>query len=140
MRSKFYKHLFLAWVILLSSIVHLYAGTTNNTHFSPSNTTTKSSIYASFTQFNKTIFKPTSNSRKEILVIEEISLENEEENEPNSIKHKNKSLFGNFINTLSYKNLLENVFFKTKELASYQNFNRRNTSLNLYIKFEVFRI
>jgi hypothetical protein len=138
MRKKFYKNLFLVIVLLLSSITLLQANTKNATHLLQAKTANTN--YHSSYNYNlkKTFFKPTTGSKKELLVIEEISIEDFEESKNHVKNYSQKSLFGNNTHAILYKKLIESNAVKTKEDLVSKCFNTRITSLNLHKKFEVF--
>ncbi|WP_158841710.1 hypothetical protein [Polaribacter sp. L3A8] len=128
----------MAFVILLSSITNLYANTTNISHLLHAKTTTQT-YHASYNQhYKNTFFKPTSGSKKDLVVIEEISTEDFEESENHLINYSQKSLFDNNTDAILYKILIESKAVKTKEDIVSMCFNIRITSLNLHKKFEVF--
>ena len=137
MRNNFHKYLFLALVILLSIFTNMYANTTNITHFKQVNTLSKSS-YHTKQQLNQTLFKPSTDSKKDLLVIEEIETEEVEESENHVCFYIQKPTFGSNAYAILFKVLIESNTVKTKENLALQRFNTRTTSLSLHKKLEVF--
>ena len=138
MRKKIHIHLFLALVILLTSLTNLCANTLNATHFQPVHSSTKNAYQPQQQNLNNTFFKSSSNSKKEGLIKENISIEDFEESEHSATVYNHKSLFGNNTCAILFKLIIESNSVKTKENLVSQCFNTRTTSLTLHKKFEVF--
>ncbi|PQJ74184.1 hypothetical protein BTO13_02340 [Polaribacter gangjinensis] len=85
-------------------------------------------------------FKPSINIANELFIIEEIPVEDVEEQEE-SLSHKlKKSVVSFYSSALLYRVLFENASLKTKENSHYQNTFATHVAVNLYQKFEVYRI
>ncbi|WP_166381978.1 hypothetical protein [Polaribacter sp. 11A2H] len=138
MRKKILRYLFLALVILLSSITNLCANTQNTSHFKPVNSITKSAYQYQQQNLNNTLFKPNSNSKKGGFINKNISIEDFEESEHSATIYNHTSLFGNNACAILFKLLIESNSVKTKENLVSQCFNTRTISLSLHKKFEVF--
>lgn len=118
--------------------MNLQANTINTTHFSKINSFSKTNYTSISQNLSRKFLKSTPKSKKDLLVIEEISIEDFEESKNHLTNYSQKSLFDNNKDAILYKNLIESNAIKTKENLVSQCFNTRFTSLNLHKKFEVF--
>lgn len=142
MRNKLYIHFFIL-LATLASVVPSYASSsqlfTRFSYFNDFQETTSTT-----NQIDEDVkveaFKPAINIANELFIIEEIPVEDVEEQEE-SLSHKLKKSVVSFYSTaLLYRVLFENASLKTKENSHYQNTFATFVAINLYQKFEVYRI
>jgi len=143
MRNKFYIHFFII-LATIAGLVSSYSTTpqllSNFSYFTSFEDNTKAITYQIDEDVKVEAFKPAINIANELFIIEEIPVEDVEEREESLSHTLRKSVVSFYPSALLYKVLFENASFKTKENSLYQNTLATHVAVNLYQKFEVYRI
>lgn len=142
MRNKLYIH-FLITLATIASVANSYATSphlfSSFSYFTTFQESTNST-YQIDEDATVEVFKPSINIANELFIIEEIPVEDVEEKEESLSHIIRKSVFGFHTSAILYRILFENALLKTKEDSLYQKTFATNVAIQLYQKFEVYRI